>query len=321
VYVKYFKKATDTSATATKTIAVKVVDVNPAATKAALEVVAGGEIDAYADYTLSNPYDVDSIDFASEVYVLDANGNRLQAATGTTVALVGTDSWVSVTGTSLGFTDPAEARTFLTESGTAKVNVEAAGITKQLSITYKNSAKVPASVTVATSPVTVKLPSTVNTLTIEELIFGVIDPDQLVKDADINEYIAVKSAATNGGYKYNKPLVTVKDASGAVLPIGANVYGLNASATDGNIWADEELATAVFSRVNCAVDFSVANVEVVDKDTTPDSSLTGDTVTVADSGDTVRFTLVIDAIYVAGGNADDNNLLAGPVAVNVTVTK
>jgi putative cell wall-binding protein len=327
VYVKYFKKADDTSATATKTIAVKVVDVNPAATKVGLEVVAAGEIDAYADYT-PNPLDVDSIYFNDEdyveVYVLDANGNRLKKVTTPTVKLVGTDSWVEVpeTTTTLKFIDEVAARTFLTKSGTAKVNVVAEGITKQLSITYKNSAKVPASATVATSPVTVKL-SDDTALTIEELIFGVIDTDQLVLDEEMNEYIAVKSAATNGGYKYNKPLVTVKDASGAVLPIGANVYGLNADAENGNIWADEELVDdAVFSSVNFDVDFRVTNVEVVDKGTPTNASLdtgTG-TVTVTDSGDTVRFTLVIDAICVDGGDAD-NNLLAGPVAVNVTVTK
>jgi hypothetical protein len=331
VYVKYFKdKDNDTSATATKTIAVKVVDVNPAAaTKAALEVVAGGEIDAYADYTLNNPLDVDSIDFASEVYVLDANGNRLKRvdAADTTVTLVEEDPWVEVATTTLGFANPAEARTFLTKSGTAKVEVEAEGITKQLSITYKNSAKVPASATVATSPVTVKL-SDVDTLTIEELIFGVIDPNQLVKDdndtPDVpgdDYYIAVRSAATNGGYKYNKPLVTVKDASGAVLPIGANVYGLNADAENGNIWADEALVPSVFVSNKFDVDFRVTNVERVNGgELNPTNAIDTTTVTVPSSGSTVRFTLVIDAIYVAE-DANDNNLLAGPVAVNVTVTK
>lgn len=323
VDVKYFKKATDTSATATKTIAVKVVDVNPAATKVGLEVVAGGEIDAYADYTPAA--DVDSIDFASEVYVLDANGNRLQKVTPESVTLVEEDPWVAVDeGTlTLGFIDPAEARTFLTESGTAKVDVVAEGITKRLEITYKNSAKVPASATVATSPVTVKL-SDDTALTIEELIFGVIDPEQLVLDEEMNEYIAVKSAAANGGYKYNKPLVTVKDASGAVLPIGANVYGLNEGAENSNIWADEERVPEVFDSVNFAVDFSVANVERVNGgELSAIDAIDTTTVTVPSSGSTVRFTLVIDAIYVADDaeDANDNNLLASPVAVNVTVTK
>jgi len=316
VYVKYFKKTSDTSPAATKTIAVKVVNIDPSATKAALEVVAGSEIDAYADYT-SSATDVDEINLVNEVYVLDSNGNRLQAATNPVATLVGTDSWVQLNGGVISFTDPAKARTFLTKAGSAKVDVTSDGITKTLSIAYKNSAKVPASATVATNPLTIKLTGTDNSVSIEDIIFGLIDSDQLVLDSDINEYIAVKSAATNGGYKYNKPLVTVKDASGAVLPIGANVYGLNADATNGNIWADEELATnGVFSSVKFDGVCSMANEEL-----SGGATISGNTISLNSSGDTARFTLVINAIYVDGGNADDNNLIASPAVVNVTITK
>lgn len=316
VYVKYFKNKADAAPAITKTIAVNVVDINPTATKVALDVVAPSEIDAYADYTASTS-DVSSIDFSTEVYVLDASGNRLEKVTPTTVALVGSDSWVSISGsTTLQFTNGAKARTFLTKSGTVNVDVTAAGITKRLAIKYINSAKVPASATVNTAPVTVKLASGDTDLTVEELIFGVLDGGQLVNDPDINEYIAVKKAASNGGYKYNKPLVTVKDASGSVLPIGANVYGVDNTAITGNIWADEQAVPSEFSGYNFAIGSAIVNVE-----TTGSGSVSGNTISVTSAGDAVRFTLVINSIYVSGGTASDNNLLASPVAVNVTVTK
>ncbi|MFD1031864.1 Ig-like domain-containing protein [Metaplanococcus flavidus] len=320
VEVKYFKNATDAQPVSTKTISVNVVDVDPAATPVALDVISASQIDVNAPYT-ATVSDTDAIDFGSaDVYTLDAKGNRLEEVTAT-ASYAGSDDYVDVTNSVLGF-QAVDALTLLTASDTVDVEVTADGIVKVLPIKYMNSASVPASATVTTNPVTVKLAAGDNELTFEELIFGAIDSSQLVEDTDLSEYIAVRKAAKNGGYIYNKSLVTVKDASGKVIPTGVNVYGLNDTATTGNIWADE---SSVFSSVNFNADFSLANVvKTAGGDVTLSATpaLT-DTVDAALAGDAVSFTLVIKSIYSASldANATDNNLLAAPVTVNVTVTK
>jgi S-layer homology domain len=322
VEVKYFKNASDTTPTSTKTITVNVVNVKADATPVGLDIVAPSEIDVNAPNTASTA-DVDSINFGSvEIYTLDSNGNRLEKVTPTATTLVGANDYVEVNGNVLQFKGNDEL-TLLTSSSTVNVDVTADGITKRIPVKYINSASVPASATVATSPVTVKLNSSDNDLTFEELIFGVIDPTQLVEDGDINEFIAVSKAAKNGGYLYNKPLVTVKDASGKVIPTGANVYGLNDAATNGNIWFDEEQDDLAkkFSNVKFDVDFSLANVVKTGSGTVSSSPSLSDTIQLTNSGDAVSFTLVIKSIYVQGADKDDNNLLAAPVSVNVTVTK
>nr|CAA66724.1 sbsB [Geobacillus stearothermophilus] len=322
VEVKYFKNASDTTPTSTKTITVNVVNVKADATPVGLDIVAPSEIDVNAPNTASTA-DVDFINFESvEIYTLDSNGNRLKKVTPTATTLVGTNDYVEVNGNVLQFKGNDEL-TLLTSSSTVNVDVTADGITKRIPVKYINSASVPASATVATSPVTVKLNSSDNDLTFEELIFGVIDPTQLVKDEDINEFIAVSKAAKNDGYLYNKPLVTVKDASGKVIPTGANVYGLNHDATNGNIWFDEEQAGLAkkFSDVHFDVDFSLANVVKTGSGTVSSSPSLSDAIQLTNSGDAVSFTLVIKSIYVKGADKDDNNLLAAPVSVNVTVTK
>ncbi|MBA9026679.1 S-layer homology domain-containing protein [Peribacillus huizhouensis] len=321
VSVKYFKNASDTTPTMTKTISVNVVNVDTTATPTGLDIVAASEIDVNAPNTVSTT-DVDSIDFATaKIYSLDSKGNRLEdLSTTATATLVGSDDYVEVDTNALQFQGNDEL-TLLTASSTVNVDVLAGGITKRLPIKYINSASVPASATVNTKPVAVKLTGSDTTLSIEELIFGKLDSTQLIEDADLSEYIAVKSAATNGGYKYNKSLVAVKDAKGNALVTGAPVYGIDNTATTGNIWIDEDQLLG-FSDENFAVDFSVANVSTTGTGSlSTTASLLSDVVGVPAVGDSVTFTLVIKSLYVEGASATDNNLLAAPVTVNVTVTK
>jgi hypothetical protein len=319
VYVKYFKNDTDATPTVTKEINVSTVNVKSDATKVGLDITAASQIDVNAANT-SSTTDVSSINFGSaDVFVLDASGNRLEKVTAT-AALVGTNDYVTVSGSTLQFQGNDEL-TLMTKNGSVNVDVTAAGITKRLAVAYINSASIPASATVNTSPVAVKLGTSDTTLTVEELIFGALKTSDLILDAEMSEYIAVKNAVTSGGYLYNKPLVSFKNAAGAALVTGASVYGIESATTTGNVWFDED-QTKGYSAESFAVDYTVANITTTGSATfSPTGSLTGDTVSITNAGDTVTFTLVIKSVYVTGASATDNNLLAAPVTVNVTVTK
>lgn len=325
VDVKYFEKDTDETPTSTKTINVSVEDVDADSTPVGLDVVAASLIDANGDNLA--PTVADDINFISTpVYVLDADGNRIDrlAAGEISASLPETESsdWIEVGTSTLQFISASDAITLMTSSSTINVEVEGttAGdetITQALSIDYVNSANNPASASVKTSPVAVQLADDDAELTMEELIFGKVDHEQLVIDEDpaTNIIIAVKNAARNAGYLYNQSLVSIANQDGEALPLGVDVYGYEEAADQtGNFFSTLDK----FSADNFDVDFSIANWTHSDDVVAPTSL--SDTIALED-GETATFTLVLNSVFVTGVDADDNNLLSEPVTVNVTVTK
>lgn len=317
VEVKYFKNITDTKPTSTKTINVTVVDVNLAtAIPTSLDIAVPSEIDANADHTAIADYK--DIKFTSlTAFVLDQKGNRIDAVAPSSAVAKDTlkaSDWIEVTADTLQF--KTDALTFMSAPGSVNVNVTANGITKTIPVKFKNSALVPHKVTVDAKPVAIKLASTDTNISFEEILFGKIDKDQLIEDTDMSAFIAVKKAAKNGGYKYNKSLITVSDINNKVISAGANLYGIPSTTATGNIWNTE----SYFSANGFDVDFSIANWVHSGNVAAPTTANLTDTVAVT-AGQAATFTLVIKSIKVAGDASDDANLLAAPVTINVTVTK
>lgn len=358
VTVSYFADKNDAKPAVVKTITVDVNDVKNDAKTANIDIIAPSEIDANAENT-SATTDVSSIDFtAKAVYALDKDGNRVEKiGTSGISAAFGpasvADKYVTVATSELKFDTQAEAITYLRAASTVDVDVTADGVTKRLPIAYKNTAVVPNKATVATSPVVVKLPNGTTALTFEELIFGAIDTDQLILDnvnasakaTKTGDYtIGVLKTAKNGGYLYNKPLVSITGTDGKAFATGVNVYGTDVlgsgtAVTTGNTWFNAVLkgltqsATAEFDVDSFEVDFAVANVN--DSTTLSAPGTLAGTITPG-TGKTTTFTLVINGVYVKDsvtveGAADlDNanaaqkakhNLLASPVQLNVSVTE
>lgn len=337
VTVNYFKNKNDAKPAVTKTISVKVVDVDSTNAKySTIEVNGASEIDVNAPNI-----NIGTDTYTPTVYVLDQNGNRFMKVKDADVKCtlnssnadvvshwltVSTDSTNKVTFKDTTDTDPI---TLLRTAGTAKIDVTAAPegtdtgtgtgtITKTVSITYKNTAVVPVSATVSSKSITVKL-NGAGPITSDELLFGVLDGTQLVQDTDSgNIYIAVKSSASNGGYKYNKPLVTIKSANGKEMPLAAGVYGID-STSKGSQWAVSQSAPVKFSSDNLTADCTAANI--VDPENA--ISVSNGIVTVdLSSAKTASFTLVVNKIYVGNGTDNTyNNILSAPVSINITVTK
>nr|AAF21259.1 S-layer protein precursor [Cytophaga sp. 'Jeang 1995'] len=332
VTVSYFAKATDTKPAVTKTVSVNVTDIDPNTLTSAIDVVAASEIDA--NYEVSQA--PGSIDFSSTpVYALDSKGNRLEKLTGTaTIAdKSAADKFVEVDNANkLKFKVDNNALTYLRAKNTVDVVVEADGVTKVLPIAYKNTAVVPNKAAVSTNAVSVKLKSDAPNISINDILFGKADAEQLVKDG--TDIIGVLKTAPNGGYLYNKPLVSITGTDGKALATGVNVYGGNALTLDANTFSNDLLETLQgYSTTGLAadsfyVDYMVANANDA-------STIAGDTVTPV-AGKASTFTLVVKGIYVkdavlnvegkafADASATEkaaHNLLSSPVQLNVSVSK
>ncbi|WEG16707.1 hypothetical protein PQ478_19715 [Alkalihalophilus pseudofirmus] len=360
VTVNYFAKTTDTQPTATKTITVNVADVDPTVSTSAIDVVTVSEIDANAQ----NVKGVESeFDFsATEVYALDSKGNRLELLTDATVAgkaptaTIATenasDKFVAVTDDTVGFKNVNHALTYLRSANTVNVEVVADGVKKVLPITYKNSAVVPNKATVSTTATSIKLANTVDSISFEDLIFGQADFEQLILDNALDaasdtesHIIGTLKNAKNGGYKYNKPLVSILGTDGKSLATGINVYGGAVTEFTANTWNNavvNELkgldTPATFTTDEFEVEFMVANVN--DSSTITDGTNPLANLSAVDlssevkpvTGKATTFTLVVTGIYtkdsvvnIEGGAPTTaqkaaHNLLAAPAQLNVSVS-
>lgn len=348
VKVSYFADQDDAKPAVVKSINVNVNDIKSDAQTADIDVNSVSEIDVNAP---NIPGAVDSIDFtAADVFALDKDGNRTKAiaASGITADLADGEksSYVDVTSSTTLEFKAVSALDYMRAADTIDVDVKANGVTKRLPIAYKNTAIVPDKATVSTNNVSVELPNGTTSLTFDELIFGAIDADQLILDDATDEDITVKTGvnivdvkntAKNGGYLYNKPLVSITGTDGKALATGVNVYGTDNTAS-ANTWYNSVLAgltqdpSAQFTADSFDVDFAVANVNDA-------STIGGDALTDAitpGAGETTSFTLVINGIYTKDSvdkvegtpytSATDaqkakHNLLSSPVQVNVSVTE
>ena len=352
VTVSYFAKATDTKPTATKVITVNVVDVDATVAASDLDVVVPySEIDANAQNTRSGA-DSDSVDFTQSVaYELDSKGNRiaLTAITGATLATASqADNYVGISSDKLIFSldggstdDTATILTFGRNlAGTVNVNVTDGTITKTVAVKYKNSAVLPGKATVATSPVTIKIPT--GAITIEELIFGAIDSTnadgQLLLDAinsttlsGSNGVYGIAKSAKNAGYVYNKPVVSITGTDGKAFAIGTGLYGLDlANEATGNIWYNgferDRTTLDYLTTGGFGVEFSITNIVKSTGATVDNTGSLTDEVTLAATTDYASFTLLIKGIYVDTAPYSTpeekaaNNLLAAPAQINVSVS-
>jgi hypothetical protein len=353
VTVSYFAKATDTKPTATKVITVNVVDVDATVNASDLDVIVPyTEIDANAQNTRSGA-DTDNIDFTQSVaYQLDAKGNRigLTSITGATLAtasqadkFVGIDSDVLIFSLDGGTTDDTQKVLSFGRaiSGTVTVNVTDGTITKPVAVKYKNSAVLPGKATVATSPITVKIPAA-SSISIEDLIFGAIDSlnadGQLLEDAissttlaGSNGVYAIAKSAKNAGYIYNKPVVSITGTDGKPFAIGTGLYGLDlATEAKGNVWYNgfaKDITTLDYLTAGgFGVEFSITNVVKSAGATVDNTGTLTDEVTLAATTDYATFTLLIKGIYVDAAPYSTpeekaaNNLLAAPAQINVSVS-
>ncbi|MED1862466.1 S-layer homology domain-containing protein [Fictibacillus nanhaiensis] len=301
VRVNYFAKSTDTTPAMTKNVTVSVVNVDATKAPASIDVVPTySSIDAAGVFN----YETD----LSTVYELDANGNRIGKAT-PSIAALGTslDSWLDLTGPVLGF--DASSLYTMSEGGKADLKVTASGITVTETIDFTNSWLVPHKAMVDTKPVSIKLATGDTSISLEEILFGKVDATQLLKDTNSGPefFFGVKKAASNGGYKYNKPLVSITDVKSGAVSTGVNVYGAPTSLATGNLW-DLNGTYGKFSYEATVVNSS-------------DVTVSGETVTHASGKDGGTFTIVLKSVKVSGDTHTDANLLAAPVSVDVTLTK
>ncbi|MCM3004624.1 S-layer homology domain-containing protein [Priestia koreensis] len=351
VTVNYFAKATDTKPTATKVITVNVVDVDATVTPSDIDVVAPAtEVDANAKNTASVT-DVDAINFTgSKAFLLDSKGNRI-GTTPITSATLATgsvnDKTVGIKANELIFSldggttdDTAKVLTYgRNAAGTVNVNVSNGTITKTVAVKYKNTAVLPNKATVATTPVSIKIPTgAAGTVTLEDIIFGKVDGDnadgQLLIDKVNNvedSVYGIAKTAKNAGYVYNKPVVSFTGTDNKALSIGTGLYGstLTELSTSANLWSNgftDSLNTLDFLVHNYDVDFAITNVVKTTNATLEDNSSLADKVTLPASTDYATFTLVVKGIYIKGApqatteEKAANNLLASPVQVNVNVS-
>lgn len=349
VTVSYFAKATDTKPTATKVITVNVVDVDATVTASDIDVVVPAtEIDANAKNTATSA-DYDSIDFtASKAFSLDSKGNRIGTTTisGATLATTSVnDKFVGINTNELifsldgGATDnTADVLTYGRNiANTVNVNVSNGAVTKTVAVKYKNSAVLPNKATVATTPVSIKVP-TATAVTLEDIIFGSVDvanaDGQLLTDtvnSVADSVYAIAKTAKNSGYEYNKPVVSLTGTDGKAFNIGTGLYGstLTELSTSANMWTnafEQGLQTTKFKVDGFDVDFAITNIVKTTGATIVNNNDLADNVTLAANTDYATFTLVVKGIYIENApqatteEKAANNLLASPVQVNVNVS-
>src|SRR5699024_7639424 len=222
------------------------------------------------------------------------------------------------------FTNGAkDAQTYLRSADTVTVKVtdEEGEISKNLNVGYKNSAVIPDAAQVSSSAVSINLEDGDNSLSMDELLFGKADEEQLVLD-DGNYSIAVDAKAENSGYKYNKPLVSVTGTDGEVMSLGTALYGSTTDELDGaNLWSNDfvnkTLLNQGFKVDGFDYDVSVTNVDVSEGvSVNAESGVTG----LDTSDDTAKFRVVVKGIYIEGADKEEaNNLLSNSVQFDVSI--
>src|SRR5699024_6173566 len=286
-----------------------------------LDVSVVSEIDANAPNV---PAAVSSIDYSdATVYQLDANGNRIGVTDLNGAGLETVADDVEVNGTTLEFTadSVADAQTYLRSAGTVTVKVTDGEVSKNLSANYKNSAVIPNAAEVTKEAVSVTLEDGDSGLTMDQLLFGTADEDELVLDGDYS--IAVKADAENSGYKYNKPLVSVTGTNGGEnMQLGTSLYGSQTTELEnGNLWnngfINEALLNQGFVAGGFDYDVSVTNVDTEGAANVNDTGVTG----LNSSDDSAHFRVVVKGIYIDGDDkVAANNLLSDSVQVDFTVS-
>src|SRR5699024_6961472 len=181
IKVNYFENETEDKPTSTQKITVNVTDVDASVDASDLEIVEKySAIDANAKNMTAGV--VDTFDYSTfDAYLLDAEGNRigksdLEDAELVTVA----DDNVEVeNGTTFTFVEEANvAQTYLRSADTVTVKVSDGTISKNLDVAYQNSAIIPDSASVSNNSVSVKLKDDDETLSLDQLLFGVADEGQ-----------------------------------------------------------------------------------------------------------------------------------------------
>lgn len=362
VTVNYFADQNDAKPSASKVITVDVNDVDVTkATTANLDIVTKSEIDANGTVNAINFGTAATVAGQSNslIYALDSKGNRVELLNADSTAVSGfgvtaeldaknteADKYVDDASSVISFDSNAEALTYLRAASTVNVTVTADGVTKVLPITYKNTAVVPNKATVSTNAVTIKLPAptapATSDISFEDIIFGQVDADQVktddVSDATVNtgtDIISVLKTAKNGGYEYNKPLVSILGTDNKTVATGVNVYGTDL-ADSMNTWNNaitNGFNNTAFDASDFEVEFAVANV--AGDVSVPTTGNLADVIALA-SGESATFTLVITGVYVTNSVVDiegattlatatdaqkaRHNLLASPAQLNVSVS-
>ncbi|WP_342513205.1 S-layer homology domain-containing protein [Sporosarcina sp. FSL K6-1522] len=357
VTLSYFAKSTDTKPTSTKVVTVNVVDVDASVDASDLDVVIGNDtIDAnWENVTTTSTTVYEDVAFADfDAFLLDGKGNRIgTTAVSASELLTKTDANVVVASdnTTIAFAD-TDAQTYLRAADTVTVKVTGDDTTKTISknvkVSYKNSAVLPNAAKVSTNAVSIKVDPA--TYTLEDILFGIVDEDQLVLDDSNAVNIAVKKNAKNAGYKYNTPLVTLTGTDGKPLAFGTALYGstLTELGATTAIWNNDFINNTLlangFATDGFEYDLAVSNVV-----STSAADNTASTAGVAvTAGNSVTFTLVVKGIYTDGAKAKavanaeahatllagspvtltqaekdaaeaTQNLLAAPVQLNISV--
>ena len=342
IAVKYFENATATTAKISVTTNVSVVNIDGNATVSAVKGFTG--VDDATICANACAGCVDSIDYAAGTYfLLDAAGNKLAKVDSSKVVAVNKNTaaatdWVTVTANKVAFA--AHAKDYYSGKSTTevlvKVPVDGASaiaddnfLSKVVKVTAINHRSVPHAAKVTNTNVTIK--NCGETLTIDQLLFGVIDDTQMIIDdttvpgntigigTAADGYIAVKGTAKNGGYKYNKPVISITNDQNKEIDLGAMIYGLSKAETNGSkTWAITGTGEA---EANGTIGVTT-NVVSISGNAAAKVDATG-LKTALTAGETVSFTVLITKVTTA--NDDDShkdaNLLSGVQSVTFTISK
>lgn len=342
IAVKYFENARATTAKISVTTNVSVVNIDGNATVSAVKGFTG--VDDATICANACTGCVNSIDYAAGTYfLLDAAGNKLAKVDSTKVVAVNKNTpaataWVTVATNKVAFA--AGAKDYYSGTSTTevlvKVPVDGATaiaddnfLSKVVKVTAINHRSVPHAAKVTNSNVTIKNCGEV--LTIDQLLFGVIDDTQMIIDdttvtgntigigTAADGYIAVKGTAKNGGYKYNKPVISITNDQNKEIDLGAMIYGLSKAETDGSkTWAITG-AGAADTNGTIGVTTKVVSISGNAAGKVDQTGLK----TALTAGETVSFTVLINTVTTA--NDDDShkdaNLLSGVQSVTFTISK
>lgn len=181
----------------------------------------------------------------------------------------------------------------------------------------------------------VKLTGVSDALTLEDIVFGKIDTDQMLLDSTHsgntiligntdNRYMAGKGVAKNNGYKYNTAVLSFTDMNGKAIPVGTSLYGLANSVTTGNAWMIKSADGTVDALGNFKInDFTIADVSGSSSAAITKVNTTTGAITALATGESVSFKLVLRDVRVNGdtNTHKDANLLSAPVTILVTISR
>lgn len=351
ISAKLFEKADDATAKYSVNTSVTTVNVDGAATASDVKQL-GGLDAAYTIDANDNVAADDNVDFSAKTYyLLDAKGNKLAKADTTVGVYVEEDPtfkqncWIKLTSNKKVEFD-TNATNLASVAGSEKVVVKVANdgysalaagdtnfVSQTVTINYTNTKAIPHKATVATT--NIKLTGVSETLTLEDIVFGKIDADQMLKDKSHSgntifiggtddRYMVAKGVAKNNGYKYNTSVLSITDMNGKTIPTGTSLYGLAASVTTGNAWMIKNDGT-----VDTLGDFEINDFTIADVTGSSSTAIgkvnatTGALTTALTTGEYVSFKLVLRDVRVNGDTDThkDANLLSAPVTISVTISR